>query len=114
MSTEETNMIVITNCHRLPRRDGNGPDPIIVKFGCMGDRDATLEAAKSRGFIKGRKPVMAYSDLPTDMKRERGRLAEVAKKLRQEGKKARIMVVSTRVFLQWKDKSSPGPWLPYK
>ena len=37
----------------------------------MGDRDAILEAAKSRGFIKSRKPVMAYSDLPADMKRER-------------------------------------------
>ena len=62
--------------------------PITVKFGTMGDREFILEVApRTRGFMKDRKPVMVYNDLPADLKRERGRLAQKAKKLQQEGKK---------------------------
>ena len=55
MTREEADSIFIVNAHRLPRRQmrGTGPDPIIVKVGCMGDRDSILEAARRRGFNKG-------------------------------------------------------------
>ena len=98
MSREEADSVFIVNAHRLPRRQMRGPtglDPIIVKFGSMGDRDFILEAARRRGFMKDRKPDMVYTDLPADMKRERGRLAQETRKLRREGKKKHINVVST-------------------
>ena len=113
MTPAEADGIFICNCHRLPRRQGgnSGPDPIIVKFSAMLDRDYVLEAARNRGFIKDRKPVMVYTDLPPEMKRRRGALVAEAKKLRQNGQSTRIRVIQTEVFLEFRDREKKqGQW----
>ena len=134
---EATRMIPLINAHRLPRRnpEGRNPesrqqsDPIIVRFGRMQDRDRILRAAQQRP-----RPVRAQSadtsttdpritirtDLPPDMKRERGRLASIAYHLRNERKdiSTRIIVNGTRVILQTRKNGNPnGPpsaWTAWK
>lgn len=119
---DEATQVFIVNAHRLPskhQRGGDegqerGPDPIIVRFACMKDRDFVLTQARNRGFITDRKPVMCYTDLPAQMKRERGKLAAQAKVLRREGKATRIRVVGIKVFLEFRDKNARNsPWLMY-
>ena len=116
---EDADGINIANAHRLPRRrqEGRvaGPDPIIVQFSFMGDVEYIMEASRTRGYFKDRKPVMVYSDLPSDMKRERGRLAQQAKRLRQDdGKTTRIRVQGIKVTLEFKARGKPGPWQTFK
>jgi hypothetical protein len=118
----EANNVFIVNAHRLPssrrpdQQDGEQkrPDPIIVRFGCMYDRDCILEAARTRGFITDRKPIVCYTDLPARMKRLRGQLATQAKVLRAEGKYTRIRVDGTKVILEFRDKQAKNsPWNLY-
>ena len=122
---EHADSVIIVNAHRLPRRKRNfqgreqqegeeRPDPIIVRFGCMSDRDCVLEASQIRGYIKERKPVMCYTDLPAEMKRTRGELAAQARILRNEGNSTRIRVNGVKVYLEYRAKEAKGsPWKLY-
>ncbi len=56
------------------------------------------------------KPIMCYTDLPAPMKRQRGELVAQAKILRREGKMTRIRVKDIDVILEFRDRSSRGPW----
>ncbi len=64
----------------------------------------------NRGFIRDRKPIMCYTDLPVPMKRRRSELVAQAKTLRQEGNMTRIRVKDIDVILEFRDKSTRGPW----
>ncbi len=117
MTREESDSIFIQNAHRLPRRNAaqsQGPEPIIVKFASMSDRDYILEKQAKRGFDAGRRPVVAYTDLPSDMKRKRGMLAAEAKKLRASGRATRIRVIGTDVILEHRPKGQNGAWVKYR
>ena len=97
---DEAMNIPTVNIHRLPTKKPYGgasnapepPNPIIVRFMKMSDRDRVLQA-----FEQPRQPrsangntaagpgdrITVRTDLPPKMKRERGRLASVAYKLRK-------------------------------
>jgi len=118
IADDEINGLYIVNIHRLPRRntpgvlDGQqrekGPDPIIVRFGCMADLNTILEGQRRRPFMRDRKPVMAYTDLPAKMKQERGKLVQHAKRLRQDGNITRIRTIGLQVLLEYKRKGFGG------
>jgi hypothetical protein len=112
---EELNIAVV-HAHRLPRQgQSHGPDPIIVKFVHMEDRDWFLDFAKKRPFNKDKKPVSVYTDLPRDLKRTRAKAAQVAKEMRKDGKQARIRLAGTKIILECRDKvqkgAKPGAWV---
>ena len=112
---EDVNGLYLVNIHRLPRRNVQqdrdpGPDPIIIRFGCMADVNVLLDGQRHRPYYPDRKPVMAYTDLPGIMKRERGRLVQHAKKLRQEGHLTRIRTVGLAVLLEYRRKGFGGQW----
>ena len=133
---EATRMIPLINAHRLPRRNPAGrssesrqqPDPIIVRFGRMQDRDWILRASQRPRPVRSQsadastmeRRITIRTDLPPDMKRERGRLASIAYQLRNERKdiSTRIIVNGTRVILQTRKNSNPnGPpsaWTAWK
>ena len=132
---EAMRTIPLTNAHRLPRRNplashdagkSQQPDPIIVRFGRMNDRDRVLFASQRRQRPRpgpAQDPTSAIvirTDLPPAMKRERGRLASVAYHLRQErrGLSTRIIVNGTSVILQTRTGgNSDGPppaWSAWK
>ncbi len=115
MPRKQAQEIFFSNVHRLPRRNRtDGPDPLIVRFGAMGARNYVLDLQSSRGFVQGRKPVVAYTDLPAVMKRERGKLVVEARKLRREGKITRIRVVDTKVIMEHKEKGQrQAAWTKY-
>ncbi|XP_041481967.1 uncharacterized protein LOC121429122 [Lytechinus variegatus] len=123
---EEADQIQIINAHRLPtKRTHNGasgtpapeaPDPIIVRFAKMYDRDRIL-----RAFEQPRQPratdgnrrdgdrVTVRTDLPPSMKRERGHLASVAYNIRRTKQlKTRIRIQGTKVLLQTKNPNAPS------
>ena len=102
-----------------------GPKPIIIRFSSMFDRDRLLRAFESQprhqrtGTAPGTAPaassvpaqegnwdpaysrVTIRSDLPPKLKRERGRLASVAYRLRREDKvSTRIRLVGSKIVLQ--------------
>lgn len=120
---EEADKIPIANAHRLPSARNftkpntpNPPNPIIVRFARMKDRDDVLKAFEHPGYarrrqstshneaaIEVRPAITVRADLPPSMKRERGRLSSIAYKLRQEKKlMTRIKVFNTKVILQTK------------
>ena len=115
-SEEDANTIQMAHAHRLPRKGliQQGPDPIIVRFVYMEEREWFLVAAKRRPYNKDKKPVMVYTDLPPNMKKLRGDAAKEAKDLREEGKHTRIRVVGTKIVLEFRDKpkrgETPGAW----
>ena len=134
--------IPLVNAHRLPRktnaesqRDRNdaSPDPIIVRFARMFDRDRVLRAFErpplqtdQRGAAAptpeapaSRRRITIRSDLPPDMKRERGRLASVAYNLRKKEKlSTRILIHGTKIILQTRKRSQAtgqvAPWSIWK
>ena len=132
---EAVQAIPLVNAHRLPRRNPAGasgpgmqhqqdaPDPIIVRFGRMEDRERILRASQrprparsdSTSDANPARPRLTIrTDLPPDMKRERGRLASVAYHLRKDRNLAtRIIVNGTRVILQTRRPSSTGPPSPW-
>jgi len=115
MSEEMNENTVIVHAHRLPRRiQRPGPNPIIIRFGYMSEVQYFLDFAKSRPFVKDKKPVMVYTDLPPELKRMRGVAAEKAKELRENGKQTRIRLVGTRVVLEMRNRprrgAQPGQW----
>ena len=128
IAPEEARQIPLVNAHRLPT-PGNvkqlvgqqepGPRPIIIRFSSMFDRDRLLRTFESqprhqqKGAAAASSPAQqgnsdpAYSrvtirsDLPPKLKRERGRLAEVAYKLlREEKVSTRIRLVGSKIILQ--------------
>jgi len=115
------------NIHRLTRkREDQGPDlrehprnqkpdPVLVRFGSLMDKDYILAQQRRRPFNKNRTPVMAYPDLPPTMNSERGKLLEHAKSLRQDGKATRIRIVGLDVLLEYRARNSrSGDWCRYK
>ena len=115
----EAQQIHIINAHRLPRR-GNatgaaappaGPDPIIIRFGRMLDRDRIIRAYEREETERARSKstqvepapthrISVRSDLPPVMKRERGRLSAIAYNLRKsQSLKTKIKVQGTSVIL---------------
>ena len=135
---EAMHMIPLTNAHRLPRRpatsDGAGvsqqPDPIIVRFARMQDCERILHASQRHRPTSGpaqsaasNSTIVIRTDLPAEMKRERGRLPSIAyhlDDLRKERRNisARIIVKGTRVILQTRtggNSNGPPPaWSAWK
>ena len=125
---DEVMNIPIINAHRLPTRNpaqGTGsqasrPDPMIVRFAKMVDRDKILHAFEhppgpppNENHAEPRQTgprVTVRTDLPPTMKRERGRLAHIAYEMRsnQRGLKTRIKIIGSKVVLQTKKASEAG------
>ena len=130
---EEAAKVPLINAHRLPRSHRTpdqedsvesrnrpvGPDPIIVRFARMRDRERILQAfeyptRQRETRSEARRPtdprVTVRTDLPPTMKRERGRLAHVAYQLRsnQPGLKTRIKIIGVKVVLQTRKSSEVG------
>ncbi|XP_072163555.1 uncharacterized protein [Diadema setosum] len=125
LSDEEAQSVALVNAHRLPRRnDANkAPQPIIVKFVYMSQRNRVLSAFEKRprypvtvqpGIAQPRSRISVRTDLPPALKAERGNLAAVAYKLRKEQNlSTKIVVVGSSVLLFSKAKSATE-WQPYK
>ncbi len=117
--TEETvDNIYFGAIHRLPRKnkpEGTAaPDPVIIRFCSMIDRDGILTQQRVRPFFKDRKPVMAYTDLPVSMKQQRSQLVQHAKTLRRNGNNTRIRTMGLDVILEYRDKHNRrGDWMRY-
>lgn len=139
ISHDDAERIPLVNAHRLPgpnrEHDPTGPRPqgpgqppaIIIKFGRMIDRERLLHGFERRprqgqqgGDPSGGEPspfgrVTIRTDLPQKMKKERGRLASIAYKIRKrDGLATRIKIVGTKVLLQTRKStrsgSTPGKW----
>ena len=119
-SQEEAQNILLAHAHRLPRRlqPGEGriptPDPIIVRFALMRDRDAVLLA-----FQKFQKPdqgtprpaLRIVTDLPPKLKKERYLLEKAAYDIRRnEQKSTRIRLVGTKLRLESREKGAATAW----
>lgn len=106
LDVEDAQSISVTSVHRLPsrnRRPVNGiypPPAVIIRFVHMGDR----QYFGDRRNLKVSSKLRLLDDLPPEMKRERGRLADIAYGLRQEGNSTRIIVEKTKVKLKFKPK----------
>jgi len=117
LTEKQSNDCYLVDLHRIhrkredarPMRDKR-PEPVVVRFGAVADRDAILEQQQKRPFFRERKPVMAYPDLPKKMNQERGRLLQEAKKQRALGKLTRIRIVGINVRLETKDRSRGSQW----
>ncbi|XP_071481979.1 uncharacterized protein [Diadema antillarum] len=124
ISTEEAMKIPVVNIHRLPTKSTpigatnapEPPDPIIVRFARMSDRDNLL-----RAFEQPRRPrnateksparvrITVRTDLPPRMKRERGRLASIAYNFRKtKNLKTKIAVRGAKVVLMTKHPNEPS------
>ena len=130
-SHEEAQNVLIAHTHRLPRRlpqhvEGEEqrmptPDPIIVRFALMRDRDAVLSA-----YQKSRKPETTRiqgtphparstfriaTDLPAKLKKERFLLEKAAYQIRRnEQKSTRIRLVGTKLRLESREKGTTTAW----
>ena len=127
---EEAVKIPVVNSHRLPTKKpfvgaSNAPappDPIIVRFARMTDRDRVLRAfeqprqprSASGNFAAGER-ITVRTDLPPQMKRERGRLATIAFNLRKtKHLKTKIAIHGTKVILLTKSPTEPSSsWATY-
>jgi hypothetical protein len=97
ISEERIKAMTFANYHRLPAE--KGPKPIIVKFVSMEDRELIMSKAFHPLLREEKKRIL--SDLPVVMKRERGRLAQAAFKIRSEEKlKTRIVEKGLQVHLE--------------
>ena len=102
----------------------NEPCPIIIRFASMFDRDRVLHAYEFQPRKNQRDPansssqatwdpayarVSVRTDLPPKLKKERGRLAAIAYKLRREDKVAtRIKLSGSKVLLQTRKNGRDG------
>lgn len=77
--------MLIANAHRVPRKNkaGNQPDPIIVKFVQMKDREIVYNPRVN--LTKGSK-ISVRTDLPIVLKKKRGERAQVAYRMRTKDK----------------------------
>ena len=127
---EETNKMSFVNAHRLPRRPiqgeetRRGPDPIIVRFVSMFDRDNVLreyqqiqqkkskEAQRNSGSSSRESPTFrVVTDLPPQLKRRRFELENHAYQLRKnENKSTRIRLSGIKLVLECREKGSTSPW----
>ncbi|XP_041472654.1 uncharacterized protein LOC121421920 [Lytechinus variegatus] len=123
--------IPIVNAHRLPgstqrskhpesQRNGE-PCPIIIRFASMLDRDRLLRAYEFQPRQQQTDPaaretcnpeyarVSIRTDLPQKLKRERGRLATIAYKLRhEEHVSTRIKLIGSKITLQTRKRGRDG------
>lgn len=70
--------IHFVNCHRYPTKN-KGPNPVILRFSNFDDRQLVLSHAKN--LLKTGKRIL--TDLPTQMKKERNRIANIAYQIRK-------------------------------
>ena len=124
-SDAQTQNIFISNAHRLPRRavpvateqgGGRGPDPIIVRFGAMIDRDSVLQAYQrmntTRNRTDTRRPkYRIVTDLPAPLKQKRFMLEQKAYQLRKnENKSTRIKLIGVNLHLEARERGSSSGW----
>ena len=128
---EAANMAFV-NAHRLPRRATQNtssnqpqvPNPIIVKFVYMADRNKVLAAFENVRRPRDNDPLLSgtpaparvsvRTDLPPALKARRGYLAKVAYQMRKkDGVSTKIFLQQTKVCLQWKQKGATS-WNDYQ
>lgn len=97
IDSEKVNNMYFAHGHRMLREGNEGPKPIIIRFCSYQDRELVLSQAYKLAGSRRR----ILSDLPVEMKRERGRLARVAYNIRQTEKlQTRIRDKGINVFLE--------------
>ena len=104
--------MVIANAHRVPRKVEvtNAPDPIIVKFARMEEREMVYRARTQLPFTS-KKSVR--TDLPADLKRKRGALSQIAYTMRKKDKMQTRIIESPRdVKLKFR-KTKKDEWTFY-
>ena len=74
IQSETVDSMYFAHGHRMPSERNEGPKPIIVRFCSYQDRELVL----SRVYKLAGSRRRILSDLPVDMKKERGRLAKAA------------------------------------
>ncbi len=128
LTKKQAETVYLVDVHRLPRKPkplprdddqarqqlrNNRPDPVIVRFASIIERDFILEQQRRRPYNRDQRPVMAYTDLPVKMKAERHRLLQKAKSLRSEGMMARVRTRKLEVILEHKANRN-SQWKQYK
>ena len=101
---EKSATMLFANCHRLPskRSDRAHPNPIIVKFIQIKDRDSVLRLAPR---LKNAPTKFGISPhLPKEMQTQRQKLLPIRREAVAAGKKAVIKTVGTEVKLFINDK----------
>ena len=103
ISEAKADEIPIANAHRVPSRSNNPqsktktPDAIIIRFIHYADKQFVM----SNAFKLFGKKLRILDDLPVVMKQERGRLARIAYKIRNDEKlQTRIRDVETKMVLE--------------
>ena len=115
LEPENIKYITIQNAHRVPRNPNNTyksgmPDPIIVKFGCISQRNLIL--SKARLIVK-EKHITIRTDLPSVLKEKRAKLARFAYQLRKNLKlKTAIRESRDEVWLETR-KTKEESWTRY-
>lgn len=116
IAQNQADCINIANCHRIPRNresdnyNPSSPDPIIVKFCKMNERDLVLHAARN---LK-KSDITVRTDLPREWKQERGKLASTAYHLRKDKHiQTAIRESAKGVWLECR-KDKDHPWQKYK
>lgn len=121
----DTENMPISNAHRLPRRvtpgdnRPNSPNPIIVRFGAMLDRDRVLQQYQRKQWgdrtggnqaqTKHQFQFRIVTDLPPALKQKRFQLEQRAYYMRKnENKQTRIRLVGTGLQLQHRERGSPA------
>jgi hypothetical protein len=96
---ERAETMLFANCHRLPSKRGNQahPDPIIVKFIQMKDRDSVLRLAYRLKNSTSKFGISPH--LPKEMQQRRQQLLPIKKQATAAGKKAVLKTVGTEVKL---------------
>ena len=100
-----------------------GPDPLIVRFGSMYDRDLVLQhyqqkqrqqtaaARENQEEAQNRLPFRILIDLPPILKQRRFELEKCAYTLRkEENQSTRIRLVGIEVILEKREKGSSSAW----
>ena len=78
IETEKAQNIHFVNGHRYPTKN-KGPNPVILRFSSFDDRELVLAHAKN--LLNTGKRIL--TDLPTKMKIERNRIANIAYQIRK-------------------------------
>ena len=103
LDSYRVNEMYFAHAHRLPSDNSDGPKPLIMKFAAYADRELVLSNAYKLAGTRRR----ILSDLPLVMKKERGRLATAAYKIRHdEDLQTRIKDKGLDVYLEVRKESS--------